>query len=66
VVEMELSSISTMLAVAVAVAVAVPDDVCTVFELLMMCGETPETCRALRAIKIIVLRCILLVIISIY
>jgi hypothetical protein len=36
------------------------------FELLMMGEEPPETCRALTAIKNIVLHCILLVIISIY
>ena len=28
-----------------------PDAACTVFELLMMSGETPETCRALTVIN---------------
>jgi hypothetical protein len=32
----------------------IPDAVCTVLELLMMGGETPETCRALTVIKNIV------------
>ena len=40
----------------------IPDVVCTVFELLMMGGETALKCRALTVIKNIVYRCILLVI----
>jgi hypothetical protein len=42
-----------------------PDAACTVFELLILGGKPPETRKALTTIKNIVLRCILLVTISI-